>query len=347
VNESQFEVATMQQLSTLKWEDFKDAKMEIFWGHWSQRAAHAACVFTEKQMKSMLHNQLKGSQTLKPDMLRYRDLPEASQTYEYLCNMIKMAIKEKKLEKQTALEQRQMDTQKVLAPKDSGKHHDGAANAAEAEKKKKGKGKGKKDDGTPNSRTRGRSSDARDPKALAAAAGDDESWKEVRSKSAVRRAKQKEKLALAAEGGKVAAPPKGAGRDGAPRPKTRLCHYFQTATGCNKTAEECSYLHKKGSKKEIEEMEAAKAAGKGKAARAGSPAPGGKKKGGKGAKNGALAANATVDHTIIICPLGDDCLDSACWRTKNHVNSAYIARDGPLFPDEYYPMEPGLEASEQ
>jgi hypothetical protein len=278
-------------------------------------------------------------------MLVYRNLPEAQQQYMYLCNILKNTIKERKLDKQTALEQTQMDKQKIQGPKTQDKHQDGSANAAEA--KAKGKGKTKKNaDGTPSGKARGRSSEPKDAKALAAAAGDDDGWKEVRSQSAIKRAKKKEKLAkaFAAESGKGVGANKGAGKDGAPRPKTRLCYYYQTTAGCNKSAEDCSYLHKKGSRKEIEEMEAGKS--KGKAARAGSPAPGVKKKGGKGAKNDALAANATAE-TSDTCPLGDACMDSACWRTKIHNNSAYVARDGPLFGDEYLPMPPDLEASEQ
>ncbi len=35
----------MNQLSKLKWDNYKDAKMELFGDHWSTRAAHAAGVF--------------------------------------------------------------------------------------------------------------------------------------------------------------------------------------------------------------------------------------------------------------------------------------------------------------
>ncbi len=329
----------------MRWDNYKAAKMDVFWDHWSVRSTHAAVVFTEKQMKSMLHNELKQSHVLKLEMLVYRGLPLAEQTYAALCTIIKNQIKERKLDKQTALEQSQMNCQKILGPK-----VDGSAAAAEAGKAK-GKGKEKKKDGSSEGKNRGRDR-SREPKALAAATGEDE-WTEVtRSKSAIRRSAKKEKAAaaLAAEGGGTAT--KGSGKpkatckgDGTPKDKTRLCFYFNSPSGCNKTNEECTYLHKKGSKKELEELAQAKA--KGKAARAGSPAPpGGKgKNSGKTAKT-VVAAVAAAQVTDI-CPLGDACLDSVCWRTLTHVNSAYVARDGPLFPDEYSHVEPDLDASEQ
>ncbi len=141
------------------------------------------------------------------------------------------------------------------------------------------------------------------------------------------------------------------GKNGGYAGEQRTCFYHNTEGGCNKTKEDCAYQHKGVSAKELEAMTTAKAASKakGKAACAGSPAaPGGKGQGkGPGKGKNAHAAVAAA-HVINLCPLGDDCLDGECWRTKTHI-SAYGARENPVFEyvDYYQPLDPELAADEQ
>ena len=239
-----------------------------------------------------------------------------------------------------------MDAQKVLGPKPQ--QQGGHANSAEAPKgkaKAKAKGKGGKDE---SKGKRGRSSEPTTrggAKAGAHTVADADGWSEpVRSVSSIRRSKKKEARALALESGTESAGAKGGGkpRGGSPapggkagkggkdaRPKNRICYYFNQPDCCHKTDAECSYLHKKGSKKELEEMNQAKAAGKG-TAKGKSPKP-------------AAGAAAAVEEMPDVCPLGDDCHDAACWRIRYHDNSAYVANEGPVFTyaERYTPHAPG------
>ncbi len=91
-------------------------------------------------------------------------------------------------------------------------------------------------------------------------------------------------------------------------------------------------MHRKGTKKELEEMNQAKASGKGAA----------KGKTGKP----AIVAAAAVEEMPEVCPLGDDCHDASCWRIRFHDNSAYVANENPMHPYiEYYtPQAPGNAA---